>query len=1176
MRNVPAPRARRVPVTLVIVAFTSLLLVQCGEAAARRCFDALPHSTTLLDRQWTQRGGSTVTIPLPPVETRDLLVALREHGVDVELEAVDANGSVILHADHPVEREGTQYAYRTAAAPFPTALVVRAKEPAGFIGSVHLLLSTVAAEPAARPSAAETCRQFLQSMSAADASYQRGRAIELHGTAAIGDSGSARTAFESALRSYQAALQSLEGTPFPSDRGEVQLASAALSYYELQDWAGSAAWAARAAESFATSGDLYLRARAQAIMAAAWLEMATRSTTVTPRSTVPADARALLDEARALLMRLARFHSARRERYDEILQVDNIGVAYIYEARFERAIPYLTRAQTAFEKLGDTARAAIALQNLAICRWGLGQLSAAVPEFDRALGMMRPSPYPDLYLLTLNNSGLAHYAAGQLDASLRLQAQALDFATLSQSERARARSFYGMGVVYYAIGDRALAEQFLHRALDIATAELDARVRVATLRATAVVEHEERRIPQAIEHDSEALALATAPSARSRILLRLAEDQAALGERSAAMELLSELIAHPPERDRLVRATALVQRGALRRAAGDLRGAETDLKQGLHTLAAFESLAERFEGEVELAHVFAQQDRAELALATLRDALRLSPEIRAETSNPEYRASIVQSLRPAVEFEIELLRKRYEQQVARHDGAAATRVAVEALRVADESRAQVFESWRAELPVRGIDARTARLMAARDGLYRDMAERRFQLSTREDRGGAADPRARLLREELARLRVRLGLINSELATEATTGIPTRPHSGSDWTAQLAHLQPGHALVEYWLGSERAYAWTASDKDLAWIALAPSREIDQSARTLHHMMQTGNDASSAQRLSQCALLHQLLLAPLGALRTARVVTIVPDGALHYVPFAALRDEARHDDPYLVQRVVISIAPALRLVTAPSPHRSGDFGAQPTRLLLVADPVYGSDDPRVLLARTAPAAGAAGAIHGSLPSPVGTEALARLPSTAREAEHIRAQFAPADVDLLEGLDATRDALLARDLGSYRFIHIASHGVMDAEIPELSALVLGKFARQGLEADAYVRAGDLLTRVFNSQAVVLSACDTALGKEYASEGLIGLRYAALARGAHSVVASLWAIADGIAADLMTSLYEQIRADDAIASREPAAPQSEIVAAALTAAMRHVLQQTPSLDPALWAAFSVYVAGD
>jgi CHAT domain-containing protein len=181
----------------------------------------------------------------------------------------------------------------------------------------------------------------------------------------------------------------------------------------------------------------------------------------------------------------------------------------------------------------------------------------------------------------------------------------------------------------------------------------------------------------------------------------------------------------------------------------------------------------------------------------------------------------------------------------------------------------------------------------------------------------------------------------------------------------------------------------------------------------------------------------------------------------------------------------------------------------------------------------------------------------------------------VDLLQGADATREAVLAEDLARYRFIHIATHGVIDSEIPQLSALILGTHDSRGLVADPYLRASDFLTRTFHAQTIVFSACDTALGKEYGSEGLVGLRYAALARGAHAVVASLWPVSDGIAARLMTDMYRGVIASDQ--GRNWLSQSGGLqVARALAGAMREELERAPALDPALWAPFTVYVAGD
>ncbi len=386
-------------------------------------------------------------------------------------------------------------------------------------------------------------------------------------------------------------------------------------------------------------------------------------------------------------MQLAAFHGARGEVYERALQINNIGLAYLNEARYEAALERFNQARADFEKLGEVPRSALTLQNIALCEWGRGRPSAALPMFDRALALMTPQPYPDLYLSTLYNSALAHYAAGRFDDSLRLNNELLELATRLQMDRVRARSYYGLGVTYYAIGDVELAARFLRSATELAL-DTDPRTRVQVLRVMATVESDQGQFAQAAAHDAEALRLASAPSARSRILLRLATDYARQGDARAALSVLDSLAKLPPNGDTLVQALALVQRAKLRRAAGSLAPAKSDVLQALQILKRFDAVTDEFDARVELARIEKDAGRDEAALAALSEALSHTNEITSQTANPEYRASIAQSVRPALDLKIDLLWKRY-QSLAGTPGTAARDAMVESLQAADSSRAAV-------------------------------------------------------------------------------------------------------------------------------------------------------------------------------------------------------------------------------------------------------------------------------------------------------------------------------------------------------------------------------------------------------------------------------------------------------------------------------------------------------
>jgi CHAT domain-containing protein len=160
-------------------------------------------------------------------------------------------------------------------------------------------------------------------------------------------------------------------------------------------------------------------------------------------------------------------------------------------------------------------------------------------------------------------------------------------------------------------------------------------------------------------------------------------------------------------------------------------------------------------------------------------------------------------------------------------------------------------------------------------------------------------------------------------------------------------------------------------------------------------------------------------------------------------------------------------------------------------------------------------------------------------------------------LSGFAANREQLLNRDLSRYRIVHFATHAVADLQAPQLSALILSMIDADGRQLAGEVFAGDLLSRGMDAELVVLSACDTALGRAAAGEGLLGMRYAAHASGARSVVASLWPVVDEVGARLMSGLYTAM------------VQGKTTPVAALSAAMRETRRRWP--DPAMWAVFEV-----
>jgi CHAT domain-containing protein len=156
------------------------------------------------------------------------------------------------------------------------------------------------------------------------------------------------------------------------------------------------------------------------------------------------------------------------------------------------------------------------------------------------------------------------------------------------------------------------------------------------------------------------------------------------------------------------------------------------------------------------------------------------------------------------------------------------------------------------------------------------------------------------------------------------------------------------------------------------------------------------------------------------------------------------------------------------------------------------------------------------------------LGRLLSTGYEAEAIAALVPEGQRLVARGFDANRSTLLAADLRRYRYIHFATHGLVDSRYPGLSALALSQFDAQGTPQNGFLRLNDIYNLDLNAEVVVLSACETALGRDIRGEGLIGLTQGFLYAGARTLVASLWQVPDRATAELMTLFYTHLLQDD------------------------------------------------
>ena len=411
------------------------------------------------------------------------------------------------------------------------------------------------------------------------------------------------------------------------------------------------------------------------------------------------------------------------------------------------------------------------------------------------------------------------------------------------------------------------------------------------------------------------------------------------------------------------------------------------------------------------------------------------------------------------------------------------------------------------------------------------------------------------------------------------------------------LDDNTVVLEYALGADNSYLFAATRSGLSLYKLPARADVNKLATDFRGQLIppklqrriVGIDVAEPQRglgLAQgpsenvvafagaSNALYKVVVEPAASLIADKRLLIVADGALNYIPFEALVKSTDGADysalSYLVKTNEIVYAPSASVIAA-----IRGTGGNPTvregaskSVLIIADPVFNSSDPRAKGVAAAATAGESRGLGLGLESAVndvtgGTAPgtglqLARLGGTRVEADEISkiARAGGNQPDVWMDLNANEDNVRTRDVTRYRVIHIATHGLLDAERPQFTGVVLSLVGNKA--NDGFLRTDEIFNLKLGGSLVMLSACETGLGKEKRGEGVIGLTRAFMYAGAPTVGVSLWSVADKSTAELMTDFYRRLLA-----------PAAASPSAAMRQAQLAMIKANKTSAPFYWAPF-------
>ena len=830
-----------------------------------------------------------------------------------------------------------------------------------------------------------------------------------------------------------------------------------------------------------------------------------------------------IEAARAALQEAFALWGSAGEKREEVGTRSDLCLLELTSGSLPAALPCFQSVLAFDREQGNAVGEANTLNSLGGVYDQMGDRDSALDHYGKALALWRTLGNRAEEARTLNNTAVSHRASGEWQEALRVYGLVREILPSIVDRTQKAALLNNVGFAYNSLGEPQRAKVLLEEALKLRREAGERRGEVFTLNGLGAAWRELGDLQKALAHHREALEQAAAlndPRQQAFSRLALSQVHLDLGDPAAALREVDPALAHFREAGlRSREAQALQVQGRALAQAGRPREALPKLQE---VLERHRTLRDRA-GEAEALHALATVERSlgllDEARGHAEQAVARVEELRIGFVSPDLRAAFLATRRRSYELRIDLLMDRHAaDRKGGHDRAA--------FGVSEQARARTLLDALNGGAGRAGSTAPAALLEQRQSL-----RRRLSLKAGRDAKGAEG--------EIETLLAELDGVEAEIRRhDPRYAAFSEPPSISP--ADVAELlEPGTLLLEYALGEERSFLWAVDAGGLRSFVLPPRKEIEPLVREVYEALRTvGSDASREREAAQ--LLGSMLLGPVWAEAAGlQRLIVVPDGALHVLPFAALRMPGAAQ-PLLATHEIVYIPSATTLVL--ERRRLQGRPPAPKLAAVFADPVFSPADLRL-----------DAAVRGK---EAGTD-FERLTSSRSEADEIAALASGGTVWRQLDFDASRETALSGELGSYRVVHFATHGVADTRNPELSGLVLSLVDRAGRPREGFLSLTDIYELDLSADLAVLSGCRTALGKEVRGEGLMGLTRGFLYAGVPRVVGSLWPVQDRTTAELMSRFYKALW-------QEGLPP-----AAALREAQLDLRSNRRYSDPYSWAGF-------
>jgi CHAT domain-containing protein/Tfp pilus assembly protein PilF len=819
------------------------------------------------------------------------------------------------------------------------------------------------------------------------------------------------------------------------------------------------------------------------------------------------------------------------DRQREADTLHSLGEIHAALSEVEKALGYYRQVLPLRQALGDRHGEAHALLDIGMSSVTLGEKQGGLDLLNQALTLNRAIADRSGEIATLNAMGSAYLSVSEPQNALNAYNQALALSRASGDRRREGHVLANLAMFYGNL-EPEQALDFYNQALPLLRAAGDRPAEANTLHNLAELYLSRGEHAKARQYCLQALPLHRALGQRgpeAHTLEHLGAISAALGQPEKALDYYNQALATlSGGRDQMA-AHILRNIGSVYARRGRPAQALDYYAQALPRARAVGARGVEASILAEIARV--ERDRGNLieARTHIEAALGIIESVRTQIASPTLRSAYLASWHDYYALYVDLLVRLDERQSSVGFDAMA-------LEAGERARARSLVELLTEARIdiqRGI---TPELKQRETAIHNRLASIQTQLIRAHSQSSPTPSRIAALEDELKQVEREREQLETELRQTHPKYAGLRYPSPLGLTAIQTLLDERTTLLEYFLGREGAFLFAVSKRDYLVARLPSASTLDVRVKRLRDALAQPTRSAFSNYLIQARRLYQELIQPASKLLSNKqALIIVPDGVLHHLPFEVLiqtggrgaeQTEARRL-PYLVRDYVISYAPSATVLAGLS--SSGEATTRSEKLLLAyADPEYGERAEE----KVSQAGMSVRGVFGSLTP----WKLKRLAWSRAEVTRIAELYPEPETTVLVGAQASEENVKTEDrLSRYRFIHFAVHGLLNEARPQFSGLVLSlpqtnanpksEIRNPKSVEDGLLQVYEIFNLRLNAEMVVLSACETGLGKEVKGEGLIGLTRAFLYAGTPSVVVSLWKVDDRSTAELMVRFYRRLK---------------------------------------------------